>query len=766
MGVSTMNVKRVCSLIIVLLIVLTNLSYTQWIQTNGPAGRGGPVYTICFQNSDIFVDAAGIYFSKDNGNTWLKLKEPDGFPPSSLPSTIDVATNEENIFACYRGLYKSSDKGANWQLLIEPEEVRSYFTVVSVNKNWIVVGDQMGCFQSTDGGTSWAKLNIGVLSVSLSDSIGIIGSHNGIYASTNYGTTWDLSYNFYSYNACSEITDYKAYAGLYNFIITSNNGGVTWLPDSIVLSCNSVNTIAASPTESNFIFAGTDSGIFRSSDNGGNWITVNNGLNSKLILSLSFKTNGTGIPILYAGTGCGLYYSLDYGNSWTITGVPSGKRYLASSDQAIFVGGSSLYYEGSNKVDAHHTRYSPEVYYSTDKGNEWLRADEGLTSQNLWITSIAAKSNGMGGNNILASGFNRSTFINTLVRTTNNGVSWSNAFQGSQIPSVNSVAINSADIFVGATEGIFFSSNDGNIWEMSDSGITLPSFNNYYSKVSAKTFSFDDDKIYAAEGSNPLFGDQAILNRIIVSSDNGISWNRVDSLIPSGIINYSLYDTLSVLNSIYAKGAHIVVGTQAHNLSNTQYKPAGGGIYHYFYNGNRWIIADTSLSFKQVLTLTGKNSDVFAGTTKGVFHSSDYGSTWNDISDGLLDLCVTSLLINEEYLFAATSSGVWKRPLSEVTSVESDYRIADVPKDFYLAQNYPNPFNPTTTIFWHSPVGIWQTIKVYDRLGKEIVTLVDEYRPAGSYEVEFNASDLASGVYYYRLQAGEFVETKKLILLK
>ena len=93
-----------------------------------------------------------------------------------------------------------------------------------------------------------------------------------------------------------------------------------------------------------------------------------------------------------------------------------------------------------------------------------------------------------------------------------------------------------------------------------------------------------------------------------------------------------------------------------------------------------------------------------------------------------------------------------------------------LPTEFLLSQNYPNPFNPLTIISWQSPVGSQQTIKVFDVLGNEIATLVDEYKPAGRYEVEFQSSvgslQLASGIYYYKLQAGSFVQTKKMILLK
>jgi len=88
------------------------------------------------------------------------------------------------------------------------------------------------------------------------------------------------------------------------------------------------------------------------------------------------------------------------------------------------------------------------------------------------------------------------------------------------------------------------------------------------------------------------------------------------------------------------------------------------------------------------------------------------------------------------------------------------------PSVFSLEQNYPNPFNPSTIISWQSPVSNYQTLKVFDILGNEVATLVNEFKPAGKYEVEFYASEIPSGVYFYKLQAGSFVETKKMLLLK
>ncbi len=86
--------------------------------------------------------------------------------------------------------------------------------------------------------------------------------------------------------------------------------------------------------------------------------------------------------------------------------------------------------------------------------------------------------------------------------------------------------------------------------------------------------------------------------------------------------------------------------------------------------------------------------------------------------------------------------------------------------DFSLGQNYPNPFNPGTKISWQSPVSGHQTLKVYDIIGNEVAILVDEYKPAGSYEVDFNASKLSSGVYLYQLQLDSKIITKKMTLIK
>ncbi|MEJ5352753.1 MAG: T9SS type A sorting domain-containing protein, partial [Melioribacteraceae bacterium] len=166
-------------------------------------------------------------------------------------------------------------------------------------------------------------------------------------------------------------------------------------------------------------------------------------------------------------------------------------------------------------------------------------------------------------------------------------------------------------------------------------------------------------------------------------------------------------------------------------------------------------------------TFAFSGTNIFAGSySAGVFLSTDNGSSWNSINTGLTDTDVLSLAIKDDTLFAGTfSSGVWKRSLSEIIT-STDDRGINMPTHFNLAQNYPNPFNPTTTISYSIQQRSNVSLKVFDILGNEVSTLFNEEKDRGVYSVTFDAIGLASGMYLYKLQAGSFVETKKMILIK
>ena len=205
-------------------------------------------------------------------------------------------------------------------------------------------------------------------------------------------------------------------------------------------------------------------------------------------------------------------------------------------------------------------------------------------------------------------------------------------------------------------------------------------------------------------------------------------------------------------------------------------------VYEFFIASNDYIYTKEAKSIDngQTWTTIGNGSYIYSfaensighlffGTNEygqGVYRSVDFGETWELISDGLpTSININALTVDsEDYVYAGTGGkSIFKTTTSTVTDVDN---INFVPTGFSLEQNYPNPFNPSTKINWQSPVGSWQTLKIYDILGNEVATLVNEYKTAGSYEVEFSADELTSGIYFYKLKAGYFVETKKMILLK
>ena len=156
---------------------------------------------------------------------------------------------------------------------------------------------------------------------------------------------------------------------------------------------------------------------------------------------------------------------------------------------------------------------------------------------------------------------------------------------------------------------------------------------------------------------------------------------------------------------------------------------------------------------------------MITGTESGIFVTTNNGSSWHPLNNGLTNLYITSIISNATYLFAGTrGSGVWKIPLSEILTDIKAY--PDDPVTFYLYQNYPNPFNPVTQINYELRMTNFVKLQVYDILGKTVAVLLNEKQSPGSYKVEFNADNLPGGVYFVRMEAGDFTDVKRMILLK
>lgn len=215
---------------------------------------------------------------------------------------------------------------------------------------------------------------------------------------------------------------------------------------------------------------------------------------------------------------------------------------------------------------------------------------------------------------------------------------------------------------------------------------------------------------------------------------------------------------------------------------------------------DKFIITDSEGNSQQLYV---RNSQI-VGTTESIqmppampeiefdarFSSNDIVKTV-DPSEGIVDLSVNvSALsypvslewqINPENEITYSFGGNGLNKVSQNGSIsinqnEKQFKLsasttngilnAEIPNSFSLSQNFPNPFNPTTNIFYSIKTTSFVSIKVFDLLGKEITTLVNENKPTGNYVVNFNAVDLPSGVYIYKLQAGDFISSKKMILIK
>ena len=235
--------------------------------------------------------------------------------------------------------------------------------------------------------------------------------------------------------------------------------------------------------------------------------------------------------------------------------------------------------------------------------------------------------------------------------------------------------------------------------------------------------------------------------------DNGTTWSVSLYPVPNG----------------YYIGIKVPVKTSSGVLlaSNN-----GRGIYISTDDGVSWsqsnsgLGADTSISVMAI----NSNDEVYISTGKGkVYKSTDNGASWTAVSNSdFLNqtgnyFSVNQLIISStNMMYASTSSGLYITNL--VTGITSENN--QLPTGYNLAQNYPNPFNPSTKINFSIPKSSFVTLKIYDVLGKEVANLVNEQLSAGTYNYNFDASRLTSGIYFYRIQSNDFVETKKMILIK
>ncbi len=377
-------------------------------------------------------------------------------------------------------------------------------------------------------------------------------------------------------------------------------------------------------------------------------------------------------------------------------------------------------------------------------------------------------------------------YSGTLLRTTDAGESWNSII----IPYQNLKAIQFVNQNIGwivGDEGLIIKSTDGgNTWFEQEGG------QNYY----LEDQHFFDDQVgiicggtigvgrllRTTNGGNqwdeialPIYSPRLLsifflnnnlgwttgANQILYRTiDAGISWDSI-AYLAGGISNshFGLYFLDSLNGNICGAEYH---GTGNNNSS--IYKSSDGGFSWTYVAGVGYGI------FNSLAHHTTSNSIYSVGfggwpyTVGRIYKSIDGGENWEEVSSPSPET------LNEITFTEHKGWIVGRNGTILTTLISSSVDEIVNPSVFNLMQNYPNPFNPTTTIKYQLLEISFVTFKVYDVLGNEIATLVNEEKPAGSYEIEFSAAgggnELTSGIYFYRLQAGNFVETKKMILMK
>ena len=205
------------------------------------------------------------------------------------------------------------------------------------------------------------------------------------------------------------------------------------------------------------------------------------------------------------------------------------------------------------------------------------------------------------------------------------------------------------------------------------------------------------------------------------STDGGISWES---------------DTRLTNDAAQKSNPCISVSDQ---VVNVVWEDNRDGNYEIYYKGS----TDNGINWGADYRLT--YAALFSGRPSVAVSGSSVHVVWYDGREG-----------NDEIYYKRNPTGI-----TGLENIESE-----IPNEFILEQNYPNPFNPSTSIQYQVFSNTKVSLIIYDVLGNKVATLVNEEKPAGNYEVNWNASNLSSGVYYYKLQAGPFIETKKMILLR
>lgn len=655
-----------------------------------------------------------------------------------------LAFSHDTLFAgtWYNGVYLSEDKGLSWKTAgLNGEAVRALLIWES---NIFATTDNSGVFVSKDGTNTWTQINVGLTNFVVRDiirsdsSLFVATWGKGVFKSDDKGTTWTEANNgIEEYNTNKLFFHGKVlYLGTIKGLYSSTNQGQSW---DLVNQGTSKDYIYDFSANDSLIFAGSVSGILVSKDGGVNWSKLNESITGV------YKIFCYGSTIL-TGTGQGILKSNDNGKNFSLVdlGYPNrGVRSIINYESELYIG------------TAH--RIGGVIYKSIDYGESWeptcLTSNEirelSLFKDKIFIMTadglFATENDGKIWTNPNASLFSDeissiittadkiyvSTQLNLYV-SENAGLTFKEINVG--LPNYTkfiSLGVKENQIYVMTSEGVYFSMNGGQSWQKNNLTdlIYSPSL-----RVPVNDFLFTDQSIYVS-----TYG-----KGILRSSDNGHTWSEANEGLPTGY----MYDLTVHHGKLFtACGSGIFTSTDSGKTwSNSS--PIKTGNYNFY----------KFVSLNELLFCSGSSGKIY--------YSRNDGISWHDIKDNLPSRGIRAILIADSQIFVGldNNAGVWSRPLSEITDIHIDkYKTAS---NLSIEQNYPNPFNPNTTIKYSVPKQSNVTIKIYDLLGRELTTLVNEEKSVGNYSVIFKGNNYSSGIYFYRITSDNYSVIKKMILLR
>ncbi len=459
-------------------------------------------------------------------------------------------------------------------------------------------------------------------------------------------------------------------------------------------------------------------------------------------------------------------YAIDGSNQWTVTTTDVG-RVIAL---AINPSNQQVMYCGS--LDS-------GIVKSTNGGLNWFSSRTGMTYFHVQSLAVAPSNP----NIIYAGTDSLGGYANCGVyKSTDAGATWiltSNT--AIEQRSIQSVAVSPTDpniVYCGvfnaggnSTHGLYKSTDGGTSWAPANTGM---GFNKNILCVTVNPL--NANVLYAGTSLEYQGTTQQGPMHIYKTINGAASWIEVSTGLPTATTEINPIRDIAISRA----DTSVLLAIMFNNTTN-------GGAYISTNGGALWVRKVTGLITtagnlpRGCIIRPGSNQEMYIGvdnaTAGGVYRTTDQGNTWTNFNGGVIISSYATRTfamrtVPDSTLFTGVGStsvvsppgkGIYEYTFIPVGVAGNNGKI---PKDFALYQNYPNPFNPVTNILFDIPKESFVTLKVYDIRGKEVKTLADENRKAGSYNITFNAAALASGVYFYKLTAGDFTKTMKMILVK